>query len=80
MNREVKLILRKIAKEHNISFQDIEKVYEAPFKLQAFNMKNNCDRSILKFPSLRIPYFGIFHCPEWHKRRLKKHNETIRTN
>jgi hypothetical protein len=75
MNREVKVLLKKIAKEKDLKFSDLEKAFEAPFKLQAYNMKNRCKRSILHFPSLRIPYFGIFYCPDWHKKRLKKKND-----
>lgn len=72
MNREVKVLLKKIAKDKGLKFSDIEKAFEAPFKLQAEIMRNRCKRSILYFPSLRIPYFGIFYCPPWHKKRLEK--------
>jgi hypothetical protein len=72
-----------LAKEMNLKISDIEKAYEAPFDLQAIVMKYRCDREKQKFPSLRIPYFLIFYCPEWNKARLlkkyskKKTNETI---
>jgi len=75
MNREVRVLFKELAKKHGLTMEQIEKVFEAPFKLQAHNMKQRCDREKLKFPSLRIPYFGIFHCPEWHKKRLKKKND-----
>ena len=80
MNREVKLLLKEFAKTHGLTQEQAEAIFEAPFKLQAYNMKKRCNRHKLKFPSLRIPYFGIFHCPEWHKKRLKKKNDEDRNS
>ena len=70
MNQEVKSLINKIAKDLNISIQDVERAYEAPFDLQAIVMKHRCDREKQNFPSLRIPYFLIFYCPSWNKKRL----------
>lgn len=82
MQPEVKLLINSLAKEMNLRPSDVEKVYEAPFDLQAIVMKYRCDRESQKFPSLRVPYFLIFYCPEWNKARLlrkykKKTNETV---
>jgi len=52
--------------------EEIEKAYEAPFALFAIVMKYRCDREKMIFPGLRIPYFGVFHCPPWNKERLQK--------
>lgn len=83
MNLEVKALISSLAKEMNLKVSDIEKAYEAPFDLQAIIMKYRCDRETQKFPSLRIPYFLIFYCPEWNKVRLqkkyKKEDETVRS-
>ncbi len=82
MNREVKILINEIARELNINVIDVERIYEAPFDLQSIIMKYRCDRVKKIFPSLRIPYFLIFHCPDWNKKRLLKreqYNETIRS-
>jgi hypothetical protein len=67
--------LNRVARELDISITDAERMYEAPFELQSIIMKYRCDRHKQIFPSLRIPYFLIFYCPEWHKERLKKRTE-----
>jgi len=72
MNPEVKALINKVAKDLDLNVSDVERAYEAPFDLQAIVMKYRCDRDKQIFPSLRIPYFLIFHCPEWNKKRLLK--------
>jgi len=72
MNSEVKTLIKAIAKDMNLTTAEVERAYEAPFDLQAIIMKYRCDREKQKFPSLRIPYFLIFYCPEWNKKRLVK--------
>lgn len=72
MNREVKSLISKVAKDLNLSVEDVTNAYNAPFDLQAIIMKYRCDREKLIFPSLRIPYFLIFYCPPWNKERLRK--------
>ena len=78
MNQEVKKLINDLAKELNLNISDVERVYNAPFELMAIVMKYRCDRDKQYFPSLRIPYFLIFYCPEWNKKRLLKKNETVR--
>jgi hypothetical protein len=75
MNQEVKSLISSLAKEMNLNIEDVERVYEAPFALQAIIMKYRCDREKLYFPSLRIPYFLIFYCPPWNKERLQKRRD-----
>jgi hypothetical protein len=81
MQKEIKSLINSIAKEMNLKISDVEKVFEAPFDLQAIIMKYRCDVEKQNYPSLRIPYFLLFYCPEWNKKRLlkkkKKKNETI---
>ena len=72
VNIETKSLIKNIAKEFGLTFQEVERVYNAPFELQAIIMKYRCDRKKQIFPSLRIPYFLIFFCPEWTKKRLRK--------
>lgn len=75
MNSEVKAIIASLAKEMGLNQEDVERAYEAPFALQAIIMKYRCDREKKYFPSLRIPYFLIFYCPDWNKERLTKQEE-----
>jgi hypothetical protein len=75
MNQEVKSLIASLAKEMNLSQEDVQRVYEAPFALQAIIMKYRCDREKLHFPALRIPYFGVFYCPSWNKERIQKFME-----
>jgi hypothetical protein len=76
----VKELINSLAKEMNLKSSDVERAYEAPFDLQAIVMKYRCDRESQKFPSLRIPYFLIFYCPEWNKARLLRKYKKKRTN
>lgn len=82
MNREVKALINSVAKELNIKVSDVEKIYKAPFDLQAIIMKYRCDKEKEVYPSMRIPYFLMFYCPPWNKARLqkkfkKKQNEVV---
>ena len=74
MNPEVKELLKRVAEEMNLSYTDVERAYKAPFELQSIIMRYRCDRDKGYFPSLRIPYFLIFYCPEWKKRKLMELN------
>jgi len=78
----VKALINSIAKELNIKVSDVEKIYKAPFDLQAIIMKYRCDKEKEVYPSMRIPYFLMFYCPPWNKARLqkkfkKKQNEVV---
>lgn len=75
MQQEVKSLINSVAKEMGLSIGDVEKVYNAPFELQAIIMKYRVDRKKQYFPSLRIPYFLIFYCPDWNKERLLKQEQ-----
>jgi len=78
----VKALINSVAKELNIKVSDVEKIYKAPFDLQAIIMKYRCDKEKEVYPSMRIPYFLMFYCPPWNKARLqkkfkKKQNEVV---
>lgn len=82
MQKEVKLLINGIAKDMGLKISDVEKIYKAPFDLQAIIMKYRCDKEKEVYPSMRIPYFLMFYCPPWNKARLqkkfkKKQNEVI---
>jgi len=71
----VKNLINNLAKEMELDPLDVERVYKAPFELQSIIMRYRCDRERQYFPSLRIPYFLIFYCPEKRKQRLKQLQE-----
>jgi hypothetical protein len=68
----VKNLIDSLAKEMGLRSIDVERAYKAPFELQSIVMRYRCDREKQIFPSLRIPYFLIFYCPERRQQRLKK--------
>ncbi len=72
MQKEVKTLINSIAKDLNISVADVERIYKAPFDLQAIIMKYRCNKEKDEYPSMRIPYFLLFYCPPWNKARLRK--------
>lgn len=72
MQKETKELIKFFSKKYNIPQAEITKVFEAPFKFQTHVMKNVCDRKKLYFPSVRIPYFGIFYLPEWKKDKFRQ--------
>jgi len=65
-------LIRNIAKDLNISIADVERIYRAPFDLQAIVMKYRCDKEKGIYPSMRIPYFLLFYCPPWNRARLQR--------
>lgn len=75
-NRELKGLVKIVANEESITAKDIEEIIDSPFIFQATVMRS-ADRSALKFPSVRIPYWGIFHAPQWRVDKLKDTDENI---
>ena len=74
-NPELKKLIKLFADKEGLNIVDIERIVNSPFDFQAHVMKNLCDRDELKFPSVRIPSFGIFYCPEWKKEQFRKINK-----
>ena len=71
-NHELLKLIKEVAKREGLNIVDVERIVNSPFELQAYNMSNRCDREEIIFPSLRIPSFGIFYCPDWKKRQIQK--------
>jgi len=67
--------IKMLAKEYGLSMDDIRKVVESPFFFTKHVLENKTDRSKYHFPSIRIPYFGIFFCPDSLKKKFKKKND-----
>ena len=75
---QTKQIIKNIAKQENLTIPEVELIIDSQFSLLADVMKMS-DREKLYFPSIRLPYLGIFYSPEWRIEQLKKlnNNETI---
>jgi len=71
----LKRLLKAVAKKRELSYRDIQRILAASFEFQATVMKNKCDRENLEFPSVRVPYWGIFYCADYTKNRLKRLNK-----
>ena len=70
--RELKALLKFIAEKHGLPYGEVVKIFEAPFHLQSHVMRKVCNRNSMYYPSLRIPYFGIFFMPSWKREKLLK--------
>lgn len=63
-----------LAKEYGLSTDSINRIVRSPFYFAKHVMEKESDRSKCYFPSIRIPYFGLFFCPEKVKEKFKKKN------
>lgn len=77
---DIKKLTKMIAKEFGLNMAQIEDVIDSVFSFQAHVMKTKCDRKTMYFPSVRIPYWGVFHCPPYSKDYYKKFNERRKDN
>jgi len=71
-NVELYKLTRIKAKKYGLTKQQLEDIMDSSFRFLRFVLKEKTDRENLDFPSVRIPYFGIFYCPEWLKNKLRK--------
>lgn len=77
-NRKTREYIKMLAKEHNLSMDTVQKIVESPFQFLRHVMEHKVDRSTFHYPSVRIPYCGVFFCPDYLKERFKKKaNESI---
>lgn len=72
MNRDLRQLARIYAKEKGLKLEDVLNAVNIPFEFFAHIMKDKCNRDKVYFPSVRIPYWGIYHSPEWMRKRFKK--------
>ena len=75
MNSDLRKLAKIYAQEHGLKTSDVLNVIDIPFEFLTYIMKNKCDRKTLHFPSVRIPYWGIYHSPNWMKERIKKRHK-----
>lgn len=71
----LKRLLKSVAKKRELSYRDVQRILAASFEFQAKVMKNKCDRENLEFPSVRVPYWGIFYCADYTRDRLNRLNK-----
>ena len=72
---EVRIYIKMIAKKLGLTLAETEGVIRSTFEFQSHIMKHLCDRKTSYFPSVRIPYWGIFYCPPYTRDRLKRLND-----
>ena len=75
MNNDLRKLAKLYAQEHGLLLPDVLNVIDIPFEFLTHIMKTKGNRKTLHFPSVRIPYWGIFHSPEWMKERIRKKNK-----
>jgi hypothetical protein len=77
MNSQVVLrrLLKVVARNNKVNLVDVERVFKASFEFQAMVMKTKCDKEKLEFPSVRVPYWGLFHCTDYTRKRLTRLNK-----
>ena len=71
-NAELHKLVKIKAKKYGLTEQQIKDIVDAPWKFLRYVMKEKGNRETLYFPSVRIPFFGIFYCPDWIMRKLTK--------
>ena len=76
---QTKQIVKNIAKQEELKIPEVELIIDSQFSLLS-KVMHMSDRSILYFPSVRLPIIGIFYSPDWKKeqfKKLNKRNESI---
>ena len=73
-HNQTKDIIKSIAKQEQLTIAEVREALEAAPGLIAEVIRSS-SRKELYFPSIRIPGWGLFHCPDWKKEQLKRVNE-----
>lgn len=71
-NIELNKLTKIKAKKYGLTKQQIEDIMDSSFRFLRYVLVEKTDRKTLDFPSVRIPFFGIFYCPDWVKKKLSK--------
>jgi len=74
---QTKQIIKNIAKNEGINASDVELMIDSQFLLLNKTISSS-QRSLLEFPSIRLPSFGIFYSPEWKVEKFRKINQEER--
>jgi len=62
-------IIKDLAEKYKISIQEVERAAMSQFKFAKQMMEKD------NFPSIRLPFFGIFRASKKKLNHIKKHNE-----
>lgn len=62
-------IIKDLAEKYKISTQEVERAVMSQFKFAKQMMEKD------NFPSIRLPFFGIFRASKKKLNHIKKHNE-----
>lgn len=71
---------KQIAKKYGINLAQVKEIVSCQDKFVADVIGKKSDRDTLYFPSIRLPGFGIFYCPDYKKKiftKLKEENEAL---
>ena len=71
---QTKEIIRNIARQEGLNIPEVELIIDSQFSLLSEVMKMS-DRERLEFPSIRLPFLGIFYSPDWKVEQFKKINK-----
>lgn len=68
------IVLKNLAKKYQISMQQARDI-EDSLGFVAHIMSTKSDRSVPYFPPIRVASFGLFHCPESLRAKIKYGNK-----
>jgi len=66
---------RQLAKKYGVSIAQIREAVKLQDKFVAHVIKNEVNREEGYFPSVRLPGFGLFYCPEILKKKFTEYNQ-----
>lgn len=69
---ELRKLYKLIAEKHNLNLLQVEEIVASNFRFVAHIMKTKVNRQKRIYPSIRVPYWGIFFCPPWFLEKFKK--------
>lgn len=69
---KTKGVVKQIAKEYNLTQEQVYDIICSPFEFQAMVMRKHFKPEKGILPMLRIPNFGIFAVPKNHQKYLNK--------
>lgn len=67
------ILLKTLAKKHGLTVGKVREAVRTQERFVGHVLKNEVKREEGVFPSIRLPGFGLFYCPEKRKEILKKH-------
>ena len=74
-------LIREIASKYKLTAKQVEDIVKSPFSFQHDVQRYRCNKQLMIYPTVRIPYFGLFLVTERMKNKLfiSKKNGTTGT-